>query len=598
MKSIMHGLQRINRWEQVRFEGHAINGRQKISGAIGCGILLCLLLSMRSVFSESIPEDLNQQLREILGRNQFTGRVESTLEQRLGRRIDPAKAELGRLLFFDKFVGLHGDNSCAGCHSPMNGFGDSQSIAIGVENNDFVGPRRAGPRNQRRTPSVVNTAFYPKLMWNGRFSVVSGDPFDNSQGFIFPPPEGTTRFPAGDPDFKHLLQAQAHIPPTELSEAAGFTGICGDSVTSSRFQTKSNGGARLVKKAGDSRISAVFDSSVTSAVKVFVNQDQGVRRVEPSIDFCQFDVPAIGRTGVPLPPPVRVTRPGGGFDEFRNEPIRDVLAGRLNANESYHRHFRAAFPELGPNDPITFAMFGQAVAEFEFALTFMNAPIDRFARGANDAMSDAQKRGALLFFGKASCVQCHAVAGRSNELFSDFQMHVAGIPQIAPRFGAGLGDVPVRNSQGEFSEDGNQDFGLFDITEEDADIYKFRTSPLRNLAVQPAFFHNGAFTSLREALRHHLDAIELGPQYDPVRARVARDLTHNTGPIDSVLQRLDPALSKLPPLSNQEFSDLLVFLRDGLLDPRARPEFLRRFIPTSVPSQLSLQVFESTPPRP
>ena len=68
--------------------------------------------------------------------------------------------------------------------------------AIGVENNDFVGPQRAGPRNQRRTPAVVNTAFYPKLMWNGRFSPISGDPFDNSKGFLFPPPERTTRFPA------------------------------------------------------------------------------------------------------------------------------------------------------------------------------------------------------------------------------------------------------------------------------------------------------------------------------------------------------------------------------------------------------------------
>ena len=592
MKSIVRGLTKVNRWEEARSDRHGI------SGAIGYGMLLCLLLSMRSAFSETIPDDLNQQLRQILDANHFTGRVESTLEQRLGRRIDPAKAELGRLLFFDKFVGLHGDNSCAGCHSPMNGFGDSQSIAIGVENNDLVGPRRAGPRNQRRTPSVVNTAFYPKLMWNGRFSVVSEDPFDNSQGFIFPPPEGTTRFPAGDPDFKHLLQAQAHIPPTELSEAAGFTGICGDSVTSSRFQTKSSGGARLVKKLGDSKINAVFDSSVTSAVKVFVSPDQGMARGEPVIDFCQFDVPAIGRTGVPLPPPVRVKRPDGGFDEFRNEPIRDVLAGRLNANESYRRQFHAAFPELGPNDPITFAMFGRAVAEFEFAMTFMNAPVDRFARGENAAMSDAQKRGALLFFGKASCVQCHAVAGRSNELFSDFQMHVAGIPQIAPKFGAGLGDVPFRNSRGEFSEHGNQDFGLFDITEENRDIYKFRTSPLRNMAVQPAFFHNGAFTSLSEAMHHHLETIELGPQYDPVREGVADDLTHNTGPIAPVLRRLDPALSKLHPLSDQEFSDLLAFLREGLLDPRTRPDFLRRFIPASVPSQLPLQVFETTPPRP
>ena len=142
----------------VRSTGHVINGRQTVSGAIGCGVLLFLLLSMSSGLAEPISGDLDRQLREILARHQFTGRVESTLEQRLGRPIDPAKAQLGRLLFFDKFVGLHGDNSCAGCHSPSNGFGDSQSIAIGVENNDFVGPRRAGPRNQRRTPSVVNAA--------------------------------------------------------------------------------------------------------------------------------------------------------------------------------------------------------------------------------------------------------------------------------------------------------------------------------------------------------------------------------------------------------------------------------------------------------
>jgi cytochrome c peroxidase len=85
---------------------------------------------MSSGLTEPISGDLDRQLREILARHQFTGRVESTLEQRLGRPIDPAKAQLGRLLFFDKFVGLHGDNSCAGCHSPLNGFGDSQSIAM------------------------------------------------------------------------------------------------------------------------------------------------------------------------------------------------------------------------------------------------------------------------------------------------------------------------------------------------------------------------------------------------------------------------------------------------------------------------------------
>ena len=46
-----------------------------------------------------------------------------------------------------------------------------------------------GPRNQRRTPSVLNTALYPSLMWNGRFAAGSGDPFDNSMGFAYPLPE-------------------------------------------------------------------------------------------------------------------------------------------------------------------------------------------------------------------------------------------------------------------------------------------------------------------------------------------------------------------------------------------------------------------------
>ncbi len=561
--------------------------------AILTGLALAAI-SKTAFAGDASPKDIDEELRAALAREGFTGRVESTLERRLGRHLDSAKVELGRALFFDKFVGLHGDNSCAGCHSPLNGFGDSQSIAIGVENNDFVGPRRTGPRNQRRTPSVVNTAFYPKLMWNGRFSAISGDPFDNSKGFLFPAPEGTTRFPPNDPDFQHLLQAQAHIPPTELSEAAGFTDICGSTDTESFVQTRSTGGARLIKEPGSAKVRTVFDPLATSTAKMF--RSGGEQTGEP--DFCQFDVPAIGRTGVPLPPPLRVPRDDGGFDEFRNEPIRDVVIGRINASEAYRTAFKKAFPELRDDQAITFAMFGQAIAEFEFSLTFMNAPIDRYAQGDTGAMTDAQKRGALTFFNKAGCVECHAVAGGSNELFSDFKNHVAGIPQIAPKFGAGLGDVPFRNAKGEFTEDGNQDFGNFDITEDPGDIYKFRTSPLRNLAIQPAFFHNGSFISFADALRHHLDALGMAKFYDPVAEGVAADLTHNTGPIRPVLNRLDPLLAQPVALSNEEFADLQAFVREGLLDPRALPDNLARFVPRSLPSGLPPHTFETTPPTP
>ena len=86
-------------------------------------------------------------------------------------------------------------------------------------------------------------------------------------------------------------------------------------------------------------------------------------------------------------------------------------------------------------------MFGRAIAEFEFTLIFADAPIDRFARGDRHAMAEPEKKGALIFFGKGRCVQCHAVSGESNEMFSDFKMHVAGVPQIAPFFGVGKGNV-------------------------------------------------------------------------------------------------------------------------------------------------------------
>src|SRR5580765_5806875 len=133
--------------------------------------------------------DLDGLLAAVLSRASFTGNIQQVFEERLqaslGRPINPKLADLGRILWFDKVHSLHHDNTCGGCHSPTNGFGDSQPMAIGIQNNNIVGPDRSGPRNQRRSPLVVNTALYAALMWNGRFSSLSGDPFDNLLGFRF-----------------------------------------------------------------------------------------------------------------------------------------------------------------------------------------------------------------------------------------------------------------------------------------------------------------------------------------------------------------------------------------------------------------------------
>jgi len=47
-----------------------------------------------------------------------------------------------------------------------------------------------------------------------------------------------------------------------------------------------------------------------------------------------------------------------------------------------------------------------------------------------------------------------------------------------------------------------EDCGLEQITGNPADRYKFRHSPLRNVALQPAFFHNGSFARQEDAIRH------------------------------------------------------------------------------------------------
>lgn len=231
-------------------------------------------------------------------------------------------------------------------------------------------------------------------------------------------------------------------------------------------------------------------------------------------------------------------------------------------------------------------MVARALAEFQIALTFADAPIDRFARGERRAMSDSQKRGALLFFGKAHCVDCHAVAGRSNEMFSDFENHVLGVPQIAPVFGAGRGNV-MFDGPGR-----DEDFGAEQVTGDPRDRYAFRSSPLRNVALQPAFFHNGCFTRLEDAIRHHLDPHGSARGYDPAAAGVDRDLRLRRGPIEPVLARLDPKLMRIPRLSAKEFDDLVDFVRNGLLDPRARPEVLMELVPRVVPSGRPVAVFQ------
>ena len=167
-------------------------------------------------------------------------------------------------------------------------------------------------------------------------------------------------------------------------------------------------------------------------------------------------------------------------------------------------------------------------------------------------------------------------------MFSDFKRHVIGVPQIAPV----LGNLPF-DGPGQ-----NEDFGLEQITGNAQDRYMFRTSPLRNVALQPAFFHNGCFTHLEDAVRHHLDVFTSARNYDPVAAGVAADLAVLRGPVEPVLARVDPLLATPIALSDDEFRWLVDFVREGLLDKGAMPEHFRKLVPKIVPSGRPTLEFE------
>jgi cytochrome c peroxidase len=68
------------------------------------------------------------------------------------------KAELGRLLFFDKRLSIDETISCASCHDPAKGFSNGAAYATGVR----------GQKGNRSAPTIFNRAFSLEQFWDGR----------------------------------------------------------------------------------------------------------------------------------------------------------------------------------------------------------------------------------------------------------------------------------------------------------------------------------------------------------------------------------------------------------------------------------------------
>jgi len=72
--------------------------------------------------------------------------------------VDEARAELGRMLFFDRRLSGDTANSCASCHQPERGFADGQALSDGYTGTAYF----------RNSPSLLNVAYRELLMWDAR----------------------------------------------------------------------------------------------------------------------------------------------------------------------------------------------------------------------------------------------------------------------------------------------------------------------------------------------------------------------------------------------------------------------------------------------
>ncbi|HLK49861.1 MAG TPA: cytochrome c peroxidase [Bryobacteraceae bacterium] len=74
----------------------------------------------------------------------------------------PAKAELGKLLYFDKRLSADGTVSCASCHEPEHAYTDGSAVSTGIR----------GQKGNRSAPTVINRAYSLAQFWDGRASTL------------------------------------------------------------------------------------------------------------------------------------------------------------------------------------------------------------------------------------------------------------------------------------------------------------------------------------------------------------------------------------------------------------------------------------------
>lgn len=160
-------------------------------------------------------------------------------------------------------------------------------------------------------------------------------------------------------------------------------------------------------------------------------------------------------------------------------------------------------------------------------------------------MSEQETFGAILFFGKAACGNCH-----SGPAFNSVDFYAYGMLDLdsCPE--------PVHH----VSAEDKAHLGRGSFTQRAEDMYKFKVPQLYNLKDSPFYGHGSSFNSIRQVVAYKNAAIAENP-------RVPQEQ------LSSFFQPLS--------LTDEEMDAITVFLENALYDPN-----LKRYEPSSLPSGL------------
>lgn len=227
-------------------------------------------------------------------------------------------------------------------------------------------------------------------------------------------------------------------------------------------------------------------------------------------------------------------------NEMGNPAVGTVVR-KLEELTDYRGPFTAAFGGRGPS----METVGQALASYQRTLVSGDSPFDRWYYGGDGAaLGEAAQRGFRLFTGKAGCAACHTI-GTEHALLTDDALHNTGVGYAESMAGEPpsrkvtvapgvVVDVPTAVVAA-VSEPAPGDLGLYEVTQDPDDRWKYRTPTLRNVALTAPYMHDGSL-----------------PTLDAVVA------FYDAGGVPNEV--LDPLIRPLG-LSTAERADLVAFLR-------------------------------------